>query len=140
MKSVLLGMMAAAAMALLPAVAAASECETRGLAGTWLMGSGSDMLCAVEVRRNGRYVASCLRSGEGRPVTLEGRMTLNGQCILRMSGDRVGLLLEGRAWATNEPARIDAFQGTMDWKVEEGLSWVTVSGHRRPNAGRLPID
>ena len=130
----------AAAVAVLPTMAAANDCRTRALAGSWLMGSGSDMLCAVQVRRNGGFTASCLLAGEDRPVSMSGRMTLSNQCILRLGGDDLGLLLEGRAWATNNSTRMDAFQGTATWKVEEGPSWLTVSGHRRPNRDRLPID
>lgn len=138
MKHVLL-CVAAATMAVLPAMASASDCRTRGLAGTWLMGASNDLLCALQVRRNGNFTASC-RTDKGPSIDVKGRMTLNGQCVLRLIGDEAGIRLEGRAWATNNSTRMDAFQGTMTWKVEEGPSWLTVSGHRRPGADRLPID
>lgn len=135
-------MMTAAAVALVmvPAAAAASECRTRAMAGTWFLGSGSDLICQLVVRRNGNYTATCpvLPGGESAG-SFSGSVTLNGGCVLRgLIGDELGF--EGRAWATATPSRIDVFQVVLDWKVEEGTLLMSAAGHRRPNVDPLPLD
>jgi hypothetical protein len=132
-------MAAAVALVALPAAVAASECRTGALAGTWVLGSGSALICEMVVRSNGRFVATCpVLPDDGSPGSFSGRLSLNAGCIVRgLIGDEVGI--EGRAWATSTPARIDAFQVVLGWKVEEDVRWLMAGGHRRPNLDPLPL-